>query len=116
MDFLSELRIAKTIGYGNLIVRIALYISITSLTLAIIFLLLFGKSTPDIYQAWYSTMAFASMWILMVSPVYLLIATIYGQISENKELESLTKECILLLVNIFIAGIFIVTAFQINTP
>jgi hypothetical protein len=45
-------------------------------------------------------MVFASMWILWFSPVYLLFATIYGQVSENKKLDSLTKECILLLVNI----------------
>jgi hypothetical protein len=117
MNF-SELRIARTIGYGNLMVKIALYASITSLTISIIFLIFFGKITSDIYHTWYSTFVWyallASLWILMVSPVYLLIATIYGQFSENKKLKSLTGEFILLLVNIFVAGVFVVTALQLN--
>jgi hypothetical protein len=118
MNF-TEFRIARTIGVGNLVVRIALYTSITSLTLSIALLLLFGKTT-GIYSGWHHTLVwyamFASLWILMISPVYLLVATIYGQVSENKGLQPLTKEFILLLVNIFIAGMYVVTAFQINTP
>ena len=117
MNF-SELRIAKTIGFGNLMVRIALYVSITSLTLSIIFWIFFVKIMSNIYYPWYSTFVWhallVSLWILIVSPVYLLIATIYGQLSENKGLKSLTGEFILLLINILVAGIFVMTAFQLK--
>ena len=115
MNSLSELRIARTIGYGNLMVRLALYASITCVSISIIFLEFFGEITADIYHAWYSTFVwyalFVSLWVLMVSALYLLFATIYAQLSENKRLEPLTGEFILLLINIFVAGILLVTAF-----
>lgn len=111
-----EVRIAKTIGYGNLMVRLALYVSIVCLTISIVFLIFSGN---DVHRARYSTFVWyallVSLWILMVSAVYLLLATIYGQLSENRRLESLTKEFILLIINIFVAGIFVMMAYQMSS-
>lgn len=117
-NLLQGVPIEKTISFGNSILKIALLVSIISLTVSIILSLWFSDVSKGLYTWWYTAFTWysflASMWVLVFSPLYLLIVASYGQLSANRNLKPLTSEFILLLVNIFIAGIFVMTALEID--
>ena len=114
----SESQIGRTIHYGNLLLKTVLVAAMVCMTVSTLLLMWYGEVSNPAYNHWHIKFIWyslsGSIWILLCSTIYLLVVAIYGQLSSDKKLDSLTEQFILLLITIFVAGVTVVTAFQVN--
>lgn len=114
----SESQIDRTIYYGNLLLKTALVAVMVCLTGSTLLSMLYGGLNTFPYHEWHSIFIWytlsSSIWILICSTIYLLVIATYGQFSKHKKFTSLTEQFVLLLITIFVAGVAVVTAFQMN--
>lgn len=107
----TEMLFRKTLYYGNLAVKIALIMVITSLAVSSILLFVFDGISESTYHTWYSVVIWysviGSMWVLICSPIYLLLAGVYIRYIEGQGLKLLRGQLILLLLAICVSAAFI---------
>lgn len=109
----------KAIHYGNVIVKIALFVTIAGLVLSMILVVTVGDVGSDRPVKWYAQLIWplllGSMWVLIYAPIYLVTAAIYNRYFRKSPYGSLRPQLRLLLTTIATALIFVTIAMWVST-